>query len=115
MQPFLQDLRAGADSGGAGPPFCFHFGDLWCTFRHLGSSLGLPVATFCLRKMIQNFNENRGPGGVSKTGVGGIGLDLWGCGNSSHSENIGAKHMGKAYSGNIALTGAVRKGGLLRG
>ena len=48
MDPFLQDLRTGADSGGAGPPFCLHFGDLWCTFGHLGSSLGSPGAILTL-------------------------------------------------------------------
>ena len=38
----------------------------------LGFPLGPVLATFCLRKMIQNFNGKSGPGGVSKPGVGGM-------------------------------------------
>ena len=40
------------------------------------------------------------------------GLDLWGPGKTSLSQKSMAKHEGKRQSGNLAQTGAVRKGGL---
>ena len=40
---------------------------------------------------------------------------LWGPGETYTSRKNRAKHKGKRQSGNTAQTGAVRKGGLLRG
>ena len=44
-----------------------------------------------------------------------MGAYLWGEGKTSHSEKSIAKHWVKHYFGNIAQTGAVRKGEFLRG
>ena len=44
-----------------------------------------------------------------------MGLVVWGAGKTTHSEKSIAKHVGKRHFGKIAQTGAVRKGGLLRG
>ena len=66
MDPFLQELRKGADSWGAGPPFCVHFGDLWYTFGHLGSSLGSPGYSLALLrewwgKQLEKVEESGSP------------------------------------------------------
>ena len=78
MALFLWDLRTGADSGGAGPPFCLHFGDLWCTFGHLGSSLGSPGYSLTLirewwgrqRKKWRNQGLQNRSAGIGKEPLG---------------------------------------------
>ena len=46
---------------------------------------------------------------------GGMRTHLWRCGKTTHSEKNLSKPIGKRYFRKVALTGAVRKGELLRG
>ena len=55
------------------------------------------------------------PAGTPNSNTAAWGLDLWGEGKTSHSEKSIAKHWVKHYFGNIAQTGAVRKGELIKG
>ena len=44
-----------------------------------------------------------------------MGAGLWGLSKTPHSEKSSKTHIGKPHFGKTAETGAVRKGGLLRG
>ena len=59
--------------------------------------------------------KNGVPAGSQKPGSAARGRDLWRAGKTSDSEKSIAKHWGKRYAGQMAKTGAVKKGGLLRG
>jgi len=52
---------------------------------------------------------------LKKGGVGGTRAYLWHPGKTTLSEKSMAKHVGKRHFGKTTQTGAVRKGGLLRG
>ena len=97
-------------------------GSILATFRSSGGALGrlFPIcgasisAFICSRKN-KHSCEKITPGGLPKRNSAARGLDLWRAGKTSHSEKSMPKASGKRTFGKMAETGAVRKGGLLRG
>ena len=87
-----------------------------CTINLIVTSFRYPLWAFSPPfGPIQKNMKIVAPGGVSNLTSAAWGLMVWGEHKTSHSEKSTSKAGGKRRFGKMAETGAVRKGGLLRG